>query len=185
MAIYKKLLAVSVLCACSGLALAAPFSYDYVQGGLGETDSNDTLFAGVSKSIDPNVYVLGNLYSVDLDHGSLTYLEGGVGFHKPLDNRTSLFANGQLLYASASHRYHGDDNDLGAIARVGLRMIAAPQVELEGALALSSNNLLVNDGLGLDLSGRYHFTPELSAAVGYSSNTELDGVFASVRYNLR
>jgi len=43
----------------------------------------------------------------------------------------------------------------------------------------------VNDGLVLDVSGRYFFTPELSGALGYSSNTELDGVFASVRYTLR
>jgi len=152
---------------------------------LGDTDGNNTVFAGISKTIALNVYALGNFYSTDLDHGNVNYLEGGLGFNKPLDNRTSLFINGQLLYAEASDHYHGDSNDLGAIGRVGLRLIPAPRFELEGAVALSSNNLLVNDGLGLDVSGRYFFTPELSGALGYSSNTELDGVFASVRYTLR
>ena len=143
------------------------------------------MFAGLSRTIAPDVYALGNVYSVNLDHGDVNYFEGGLGYSKPLDNRTSLFVNGQLLYAEASDHYHGDSSDLGAIGRVGLRLVPAPHVELEAALALSSNNLLEDDGLGAEVSGRYFFTPELSGAVGYSSNTELDGVFASVRYSLR
>lgn len=184
MAIYKRLLTAALLVGCSSAALAETFSYDYVQGGFGDTDSNNTVFAGVSKTLDPNIYVLGNLYSVNRDYGHLTYLEGGLGFRKPIDNRTSFFVDGQLLYATASHRFHDDDNDLGGIAHVGVRLVPAPRVELEGALALSSNNLLVNDGLGVNVSGRYFFTPQLSGAVGYSSDTELDGFFASVRYDL-
>lgn len=180
-----RLLAVTLLAGCPAFAFAAPFSYDYVQGGLGDNDGNSTVFAGISRTIAPSVYALGNIYSVSLDHGDVNYFEGGLGFTKPLDNRTSLFVNGQLLYAEASDHYHGDSNDLGAIGRVGVRLVPAPRVELEGALALSANNLLENDGLGAEISGRYFFTPELSGAVGYSSNTELDGVFASVRYTLR
>jgi hypothetical protein len=180
---HKQLILAGLVAGWAALAQAAPFSYDYVEGGFGETDSNDTVFAGISKSLDKNIYVLGNFYNVDLDRGHVNYLEGGVGYRQPIDNRTSFFVNGQLLYANASRRA-GDSDDFGAIARAGVRFMAAPQLELEGSLALSSNDLLVDDGLGLSASARYLFTPRFSAAIGYSADTELDGAFVSARYNL-
>lgn len=169
----------------AGVANAAPFSYDYVEGGFGEVDSGDSIFVGASKSLDKNLYVLGNVYAVDFDHGvNGVYLEGGLGYHVPLSAQADFFTNAQLLY-SRFDVPNGNHDDLGAIARAGLRFTPVDKLELEGSLALSSNDFLVNDGLGLSASARYHFDPRLSAAIGYSSNTELDGAFINVRYALK
>jgi len=169
----------------AGAASAAPFSYDYVEGGFGEVDSGDSIFVGASKSLDKNLYVLGNVYAVDFDHGvNGAYLEGGLGYHVPLSAQADFFANAQLLY-SRFDMPHGKDDDFGGIARAGVRLAPVAKLELEGSVALSSNKFLVNDGLGFSASARYHIDPRLSAAIGYSSNTELDGAFINVRYALK
>lgn len=169
----------------AGAANAAPFTYDYVEGGLGEVDSGDSLFIGASKSLDKNLFVLGNIYAVDFDHGvEGAYVEGGLGYHVPMSAQADFFTTVQLLY-SRFDVPRGDVDDFGGIARAGLRLTPVEKLELEGSVALSSNKFLVNDGLGLSASARYHIDPRLSAAIGYSSNTELDGAFINVRYALQ
>lgn len=169
----------------AGAANAAPFTYDYVEGGLGEVDSGDSLFIGASKSLDKNLFVLGNIYAVDFDHGvEGAYVEGGLGYHVPMSAQADFFTTAQLLY-SRFDVPRGDVDDFGGIARAGLRLTPVEKLELEGSVALSSNKFLVNDGLGLSASARYHIDPRLSAAIGYSSNTELDGAFINVRYALQ
>jgi hypothetical protein len=173
-----------VLAICAGAAQAAPFSYDYVEGGYGEVDRGDALFFGGSSAIDKNLYVLGAAHLIDFPNGiDGFYLQGGIGYHVPLTAEADFFINGQLLYADIDAP--GSDSDLGIITRAGLRFMPAPKVELEGALAFSSNDNLVDDGIGLNISGRYHFTDQLSGALGLNSDTELDGVSLSVRYRFR
>ncbi|HCT40610.1 MAG TPA: hypothetical protein DF427_05450 [Moraxellaceae bacterium] len=165
-------------------AQAEPFSYDYVEGGVGEVDSGDALFAKGSRALDQNLFVLGGVYALDFPHDvSGYYLEGGVGYHVPLSKQADLFMTAQLLYADIDS--HGDNDDLGAVLRVGSRFSPFTKLELEGALALSSNDMLVNDGVGIDVSGRYYFTKQFSAALGLHSDTELDGASLGVRYNFR
>lgn len=181
----RKTLLVAALALMASAAHAAPISYDYVEGGFGEIDEADALFLGGSKSLDKNLFMLGSAYVLDLPGGGDGfYLEGGLGYHLPLNNQTDLFFNGQLIYADIDTRFGGDD-DLGAILRAGVRYMPVEKVELEGSLAASSNDLLLDDGLGVSVSGRYHFTPQFSGAVGLHSDTELDGVSFSVRYAFR
>ncbi|MDI1301542.1 MAG: hypothetical protein PSX71_06530 [bacterium] len=182
---FRRLVLAGAIALAAGAANAAPFSYDYVEGGYGEVDSGDSLFVGASKSLDKNLFVLGNVYAVDFDHGvNGVYLEGGLGYHVPLSAQADFFTTAQLLYSKFDVP-HGNDDDLGAIARVGVRLTPVAKLELEGSVALSSNDFLVNDGLGLSASARYHIDPRLSAAIGYSSNTELDGAFINMRYALK
>ncbi len=175
----------SALALTAGVANAAPFSYDYVEGGYGEVDRGDSLFIGGSSSLDKHLYVLGSAYALDFP-GDVNgmYVEGGLGYHVPLAPKADLFATGQLLYANLNH-VGNDDDDLGAIARVGVRVMPVDKLELEGSLALSSNDFLVDDGIGISASARYYFQPQLSGAIGVSSDTELDGVFLSARYNFK
>ncbi len=169
----------------AGVANAAPFSYDYVEGGYGEVDRGDSLFVGASKALDKNLYVLGSVYALDFpSDANGAYLEGGLGYHVPLSARADLFVNGQLLYANLNH-VGSDDDDLGAIARAGLRFMPVDKLELEGSLALSSNDFLVDDGIGLSASARYYIDPRFSAALGYSADTELDGFFLNARYDFK
>lgn len=179
----KTLLATSLVLAAA-TAQAAPFSYNYVEGGFGEVDTGDALFVKGSAAVDKNLYVLGGLYAVDFDHGvNGTYLEGGLGYHLPLSKQADLFMSAQLLYGDVD--VPGDHTDLGAILRVGARFTPVDKIELEGSLASSSNDMLVNDGLGVDVSGRYYINNQLSVALGLHSDTELDGVSLGMRYNFR
>lgn len=52
-------------------------------------------------------------------------------------------------------------------------------------MAFSSNDTLIDDGIGLDVYGRYFFNKQLSGALGLHSDTELDGVSLSMRYTFR
>jgi hypothetical protein len=168
-------------------AASAAFSYDYVEGGFGEIDEADSLFLNASKSIDKNLHVLGGVAMVDSGisipgyDGDGFYVEGGLGYAMPLTPQADFFANAQVLYANFD--VPGEDDDIGGIARAGLRFIPLDKVELEGSAAMSSNDFLIDDGFGLSASARYYFDPRLSAAVGWSRDTELDGAFLSVRYN--
>lgn len=182
---FRRYILAGAVALTAGAANAAPFSYDYVEGGFGETGNGDSLFIGGSNSLDRNLYVLGNVYAIDPDRGGNgAYLEGGLGYHVPMSAQADFFVNGQLLYANFDVP-RGDDDDLGAIVRAGLRFMPVNQLELEGSVAMSSNNFLVNDGLGLSVSARYHVDPRLSAAIGYSADTELDGAFVNVRYGFQ
>lgn len=174
---------------CAASASAAPFSYNFVEGGMGEVNDGDSLFLGASKSVNPNLYILGKAYAVDSGFdipgydGKGFYLEGGLGYVMPFSPRVDGFADAQVLYANLD--VPGDDDDLGYIARVGARYLPMDQIELEGSLALSNNDLLVDDGVGFSASARYRFSPMLSAGVGYSKDTELDGAFLNVRYHFQ
>jgi hypothetical protein len=167
-----------------GSAQARSYSYDYLEGGVADEDHGSAIFAGGSTALDPHFYALGSLYALDFDHDvNGYYLEGGLGYHVPLTAQADFFVNGQLLYANIDHP--GDNSDLGAIARAGVRFVPAEKFELEGALAVSSNDRMPNDGVGINVSGRYYFDPKLSVALGLSSDTETDGASLSVRYRFR
>lgn len=185
----RKTLLVAALALMASAAQAAPISYDYVQGGFGEIDEADALFLGGSKSLDKNLFMLGSAYVVDENNFDGFYVEGGLGYHLPLNKQTDLTLSAQLLYGDFdySHPVFGpaSNDDLGAIVRAGVRFMPVEKFELEGDLAFSSNDTLIDDGIGLDVSGRYHFTPQFSGAVGLHSDTELDGVSLSVRYAFR
>lgn len=170
-------------------AAHAAFSYDYVEGGFGEIDEGDGLFLNLSKSLNKNLFVLGGVTFVDSGvdipgyDGEGFYLEGGLGYALPLAPQADFFANAQVLYASFD--VPGEDDDIGGIARAGLRYIPVDKVELQAAAAFSSNDFLPDDGMGVEGTARYYFDPRFSAAIGYSVNTELDGAFLNVRYNFQ
>lgn len=176
-----------LLALCAGAANASSFSYDHVEGGFGELDEFDGLFVRGSVGLDNNLYVLGGVYLADEKNVDALMLQGGLGYHMPLSKQADLYFNGQLLYVEADAP-GGDEDDLGVILRSGLRFMPVEKVELEGVLAFSSNDVLElanDDGLGLEVYGRYHFNPQLSTALGLHSDTELDGISLSLRYNFK
>ena len=176
---YKTILAAAMLMTAA-ISQAAPLSYDYVEGGYGEWDRDDALFVNGSKALDNNLFVLGGIYAIDAKANDGFYLEGGVGYHLPLSKQVDLVMSAQLLYGDI-----GNNDDMGAILRAGVRFTPADRVELEGGLAVSSNDTLIDDGVGLDATARYFFSNALSGAIGLHSDTELDGVSLSMRYNFR
>jgi hypothetical protein len=186
---FRQCVLAGVLGLSAGLA-HAEFSYNYIEGGIGEigSDANSIYISGAKQS-NRNLYLLGSAYYVDSDNSFLNYsfdgyyLEGGLGYTMPLTPQSDFFTNAQVLYANLD--VPGDDDDIGGIVRAGMHYIPMDKLELEGAVAYSDNNLLKDDGVGATASARYYFAPRFSAALGYSAHTELDGVFLNVRYNLQ
>lgn len=175
------------LCATGASAASSP--NHFLEAGVGEVDEGNALFIGGSMGVSPNVFVLGRAYAVDsgIDipgyDGKGFYLEGGLGYVLPVAPKLDAFANAQILYANLD--VPGDDNDVGYITRVGARYEAMSNIDLEGAVAYSSNDLLLDDGVGFSADARYRFTPALSAGIGWAQDTELDGAFLNVRYRFQ
>ena len=184
---FRRIVLAGVLALATSTSYAA-FSYDYLEISAGEVDEGDALFANASKKVGPNLFILGGAYMVDsgLSLGSYDgegfYLEGGLGYYLPMAPEADVYASAQVLYANLD--VPGDDDDLGYMTRLGIRYTPVARVELEGSMALSGNDLLIDDGLGFGGSARYQLTPAFSVAVGYTQDTELDGAFFNVRYNL-
>lgn len=181
----RRYLAVGLLAMSAGLVQAEGLSYDYIEGGWGEVDSADGFFIGGSKLLNQNVYILGNAQYIDGNRGvDGYYVSAGAGYKHPVNAKTDVFVDAQLLYADLDWD-GGSDDDIGGIGRVGVRHMLNPKVELEGSVAVSSNDLLVDDGVGFNVSARYHIDPKLSVAVGYSDETHLDGASVGLRYNFK
>lgn len=184
----RRILLASALALAAGTSHAA-FSYDFVEGGAGEVDEGDALFLNASKSISPNLFVLGSAYMVDSGvsipgyDGEGFYLEGGLGYVMPMAPQADVFATAQVLYGNVD--VPGDDDDLGYITRLGVRYEPMNRIELEGSVAYSNNDLLIDDGIGYSAAARYQVTPMLSAGIGFSQDTELDGAFFNVRYQFQ
>lgn len=174
----------------SGGAMGRPtLSYDFVEAGAGEVDEGDAVFIGGSTSVNRSIFALGSAYLVDSGislpgyDGEGFYLEAGLGYAMSVAPQADVYANAQLLYANFD--FPGDDDDLGYITKVGIRYLPVSQIELEAVAAYSSNDFLVDDGVGISGNARYHVTPALSAAIGYAQDMELDGAFLNVRYDFR
>lgn len=175
----------------SAEASAATFNYNYVEGGFGELDSDgDALFLRGAHDIAKNWGLVGGLYFGDVDPGAdVNAFEFGVQYHQPLKSNLGFHAGVQLLHVEVDFDNHPvfgfarSEDDTGLIANAGLRFQVQPQFQLEGDVTLSSNDML-DDGLGLRGAARYYFTNELSAAGGLAVDTELDGLFVSLRYDM-
>lgn len=172
--------------AASGSAAAAGFNYNYVEGGFGEIDNGEVLFANFGYDLQKNFGLAGGLYIGDTDPGfDVNMLEFGGVFHQPIKSNLDFNASLKLLHVNvdggpAWARGRFDDSETGLIASAGLRFQVQPKLQLEGDLKLSSNDL-IDDGLGLQAAVRYYLAPKVSVAGGLAIDTELDGLFVSLR----
>jgi hypothetical protein len=175
----------------SATAGAATFNYNYVEGGFGELDNDgDAFFLKGAKDLNPNWGLVGGLYFGDADPNiDFTAFEFGAQYHQPLKSNLSFHAGAQILHVEVDfdHPVFGtkiSDDDTGIIANAGLRFQVQPKFQLEGDVKFSSNDMLPDDGLGLQIAARFYIDPRLSIAGGVASDTELDGLFVGLRYDL-
>ena len=77
----------------------------------------------------------------------------------------------------------GNHDDTGLVASAGLRFRVQPKIELEGDVKYLTNDIL-HDGLGAQVAGRFYIDPRFSVAAGVAVDTEMDGLFVALRYNL-
>lgn len=192
--ITAGLLAITMLGAASAMA-ATTFNYNYVEGGLGQLDEGEAVFVNGAVDINKNWGLVGGLErgSVDPDF-DITLLEAGAQYHQQIDSRLSWHAGLKLLYVKVegdfvvvtgfgTMRQSFDADDTGLVANGGLRYQVNPKFQLEGDIKLFQNDAW-DDGLGLQGAARYYFDPKLSVAGGLAIDTELDGLFVSLRYDL-
>lgn len=170
----------------SGGAAAANFNYNYVEGGFGEIDNGEVFFANVGFDLQKNFGLVGGLYIGDTDSGfDVTMIEFGGIYHQPLKSNLSFNASLKLLHVEVDGgpglgNWWREVDDTGLVASAGLRFQVQPKLQLEGDLKLTSNDL-IDDGIGAQAALRYYLTPKVSVAGGLAIDTELDGLFVSLR----
>lgn len=174
----------------SAAASAADFNYNYIEGGFAELENDgDALFVQGAYDVAPHVGIVGGLYVGDYDpNWDVTGLSVGVQFHQTLKSNLGFNAGIKLLHIEAEfdHPVWGsmDTDDTGFIANAGLRFKVQPKIELEGDLKYSSNDLLDDDGLGIQAAARFYLNNQFSIAPGIAMDTEFDGLFVGVRYDM-
>lgn len=186
-----KTAALALAMGISGAAAAADFNYNYVEAGFAELeDDGDALFVQGAYDVAPNIGLVGGLYIGDYDPDvDVTGLAVGMQYHQTLKSNVSFHAGLKLLHIEAEwdHPVWGsaDVDDTGFIANAGLRFKVQPKIELEGDLKLSDNDLLEDDGgLGAQVAARFYLNNQFSIAPGLAVDTEFDGLFVGVRYDL-
>lgn len=183
--------AATVLALGATTAVAAPFSYDYLEGGIGEmTDVGDAdgISAGIAHSLTPQYGLIGSLGFVDYNAGNGFVLRGGGLLHHPLQKNLDLVATGELVYSDydVNWPFWGtrSDNDIGIAAGVGLRYAVQDNFQLEGKLTITEVDPY-DDGLGILLGARYFIDRKLSLAGGIGSDAEFDGLWLGIRYQVK
>lgn len=189
-AMKKAILTASLLALGLGAAssaTAAGFDYSFVEGGFGELDHGDAFFLNGSYDIDRAWALTGTLLSGNVDPDfDVLGLEVGAQYHQPLKANLSFETGLKILHIKVDGNvgpFSASDDDTGFVANAGLRFQVQPRLQLEGDVKYLSNDL-IDDGLGLQGAVRYYLDPKLSIAGGLAIDTELDGLFASVRYDL-
>lgn len=161
---------------------ASPFDYSYIEGGWGDQDGGDTVFLEGSWDLQQPFNLVGGIYSIDVGRSDGTALEFGVGAHAPLSNDLDAYGSVRLINVDFDCGPR-DCEDTDLMARGGLRFAVDKQLQFEGELAWFNDEVI--DDLGIRLGGRWYFDRQLSVAGGFASDTEIDGPYLSLRYDLR
>lgn len=175
----------------SAAASAADFKYNYVEAGFAELDGDgDALFVQGAYDIAPNIGLVGGLFLGDYDPNvDLTGLEFGIQYHQTLKSNLAFHTGIKLLHIEKEFDHPvwntgREEDDTGFIANAGLRFKVQPKIELEGDIKYSSNDIMLDDGIGIQVAGRFYLNNQFSIAPGLAMDTEFDGLFVGVRYDL-
>jgi hypothetical protein len=189
-------------------ANAAGINYNYVEAGFGQLDEGEAVFANGAVDINKNWGIVGGVEvgSVDVAFGDadVFMLEGGVQFHETVKSNLSVHGGVKLLYVEWESEVDGcagipawarawsgcgmvsySADDIGFVGNVGLRFQVQPNLQLEGdAKLIVIDEAVAEDGFGVQGAARFFFSPQLSVAGGLAIDTELDGLFVSLRYDM-
>lgn len=202
----RQIIAAGVATLClNGGAMAAqdssqtgsPFKYTWIDGGLGDVDDGSAIFVEGSLAIDRNLALVGGLYSYDFDGADGYLIEVGGQMRFPIDRKTDAYGSVRLYHSKIDvdnvtvcagslcvTARGGEADDTSVILRGGVRHAIDSRVHLEGELSYIAGDLFDGD-LGLRAGGRFYFDKQLSVAVGLTVDTEIDGLYVSLRYDLK
>lgn len=183
----RTLLALPLALASSG-ALAATFSYDYLELGFGEVHPDgDAVYAGGALSLDKRFGAMGSVGLLDYNGGDGNVIRVGGFFHKPQHRSLDIFATGELVATDFEFvRKSGarvSDTDWGLALSGGIRYVLLDNVQFEGKVLVTDVEPY-DDGIGLSVGGRLLLDRTFSVAAGIASDTEYDGLWLNLRMNL-
>ena len=153
---------------------------DFDVAGARNVDGDGFTLAG-SFRINDDWHAVASYGKDDLDFGiNLRTWEIGAGYRYPVRDNVDLY--GRVLYIRRNGNLggplNGDDDGLGLQFRVRGRL--NQRVELEGGVQYFD---VGRTDTSLHGSARYHFTKQLSAAVGLTLLGDHDGIGVSARYS--
>lgn len=189
-----KILSATALLAFASTTQAASPNYSYIEGSFGELDGDaSAVYVGGSMALDRKLAFVGALGVTDYDIGNGLVVRGGGLYRKSLQRELDVYGSLELVYSDYDYRWpgigagtwaSGSDQDIGLVATVGMRWMLQDNFEVAGKLTLTEVDPF-EDGLGLGVSARYYLDRQLSAAAGIASDTEFDGIFVNLRYDLK
>ncbi|MBV6423472.1 MAG: hypothetical protein NAOJABEB_01265 [Steroidobacteraceae bacterium] len=172
-AIKTGVLAALALGAATSVA-AADFSYSTVDAGWARTDiddlneNGDGFFLRGSVGFGTNWFAAAGYRQVSFDVGGndvdFDLIDVGFGGHIPLTDRMDGVARISYVDVSADGPFGISADDNGYGVSVGIRALAAPQLEFEAALDYTDLDD-AGDSTGARLGARYHFTSAWSAGL--------------------
>ncbi len=153
---------------------------DFDVAGANKVDGDGFTLAG-SYEINDDWHVYASYGADDLDFGiDLDTWRIGAGYRYGLRDNVDLY--GRVLYirnnVHAPGPLDGDDDGLGLQVRIRSRV--NQRLELEGGIQYVDVD---GTDTSLQASARYHFTNQLSAAIGLTFGGNADGIGVSARYS--
>lgn len=184
----NKLATVSALAALAmgGSAMAADFSYDYVEGGLvlaQAPGSNDGKGLAVNFSkglpqVHENFTIIGGASYLDFDYGyELLNLSGGAGFHWPVASIVDVVGGLTLEYFDNDF-----DSDIGLGVMGGARVQPfGEEWEFNGGLRHVDAGAY--EDTFVEVGARYTFKPGMSGGLKLSTG-DIDTWTLSFRWEM-
>ncbi|MEE9352737.1 MAG: hypothetical protein V3U78_10805 [Thiotrichaceae bacterium] len=193
----NRMLPVLALSCAISSAYAGDFNYNFVEGALitNDIEDADTTF-GLKGSYDvaTNVNIVGSFFSTGLPdvNGvdvSLSSFSIGLGYHKPMSEKTDFVGDIQYINydidLSQGNAFASVDVGDGFGVNAGIRHSFSEKFEGEASvnyIDLDFDNLGSGSDTSFSATGRYLFTDNVSASLGFSTADDSD-VMAALRYS--
>jgi long-subunit fatty acid transport protein len=180
------------LLALAAPALAADFSYNYIEAGYQEIDIDDDLLGGFdvdgdgfgvggSFEINDNWFIGASYSKADFDFGvDLTQLSLGAGYHVPLTNGSDFYGSLAFVRAEVSASGFGSVDDDGYAAEIGVRGMIGDRFELNGSLGyvdLGDGG----DGTSFGAGVLYSFTDSVAAGLSLDVDEDITAYGIGIR----
>ncbi|MEE9304531.1 MAG: outer membrane beta-barrel protein [Thiotrichaceae bacterium] len=188
----KTLSAIALSCAISTSVYAGDISYNFIEGAIitNDVDGADSTFAlQGSYDVASNINLVGGFASTGLGdiNGvdvSLSAFSVGVGYHKSVNDSTDVYGDIQYISYdidfSQGNAFASVDAGNGFGINLGLRHTFTEK--FEGEASINYVNIEDVTDTSVSAQGRYYFTKQFSASLGYSTADDSD-LAAALRYN--
>lgn len=177
-----------LLLACSTIASAGDFDYDYLSLGYSTVEFDDInvdgdgFGIGGSYAINPDYHLFAGYDAAGLDFGvDATAFGAGIGYNMGLSPVVDLIAQLSYQYVELDVPGFGSVDDSGLGLGVGLRFAASPMLELNAGIDYVDLSDSGND-TGFRAGGLYSFTDTFSLGLGGNWGDDSSSYIVSGRF---